>query len=221
MSTQRQRRGTIKKNLDGGDYTVLLNVIAKIAPAASSEKIHLDASQEVHLAALNQLRSAISRFRFSYPLVAGNSRSRDLAGSAQQLRAFERAIQRALDVMQLMPSMAKIEISKLAEQTPSDLKRWKRAAVDARSALASTTDPAPAYLAFEVAKTLNEVLGAEVTLARDNERGEEETGKRGGAKYAQLLRATLVAAGGAPPDDLYDLMKQGKDMYDDPEIPQP
>lgn len=190
----------------------LEQVIRAIAQATGAGK----AAQK---AALSELEKAIQQYRQHYPYVSGNNRTRgSVAKQRESLGALSQALRTSLAAVKSLPLDAKGTFSRRIDspigKVTKLLGEWAAASsrgyVRAQKAGDRPVDDAPSLLAFDVARTLQETLQGKITMTSDR----NASGARGGAAYCRLLRATTLAAGANPAEDLTPVMREGKKLFE-------
>ncbi len=173
-------------------------------------------------AATSQLLEAIEQFRSHFPHKTKRLRERSkVAETRESLRKLLDALRAASTRTRGLPFDAKARIAKQAKQPLGTLTRtllhWEAAASETYTKMAKAKDRpeniAPSVLARDVAMILRGTLDGKISLTSDQN---TSGSSRGGAAYCRLLRATLIASGATPPEDLMPILRDGKRLLDDP-----
>ena len=210
MGQQKKKRNTIVHVVDDAAFMALRSVIKDVAPKSTPEDWVL---AEV------RLRSAISSARQEFPYLhrmqniktsgSGIGSSRNALGRAK--KAFDEALKALEEIKSDLTAMRLFCLSVGPfGRVKHETKAYSNAAAKAYLAACKMPDHPPvrlqSYLASSVVTVMQDVLKVRVTMTTD--RGVR--GKSRGGAYCRLLRATLVCAGAAPPDDLRPIMGKGK-----------
>lgn len=210
------RAGIRRRSMATAELMMLRDAICAASPGAN---------HAVLLEAERKICEAIKIFRMAYPYAGkhddptANTLSRNsISETRSVLERLNRALHESLAALDAL--QGNIEAMRLyCSQTKSPAGNSKRAVeplakaareafLFAKKAPDKTKDFAKVGLAASVARVMSSTLNVNVALTSD--RGARS--HRGGATYARLIRAALAAAGDAPPDDLLDIMRQGKKM---------
>src|SRR5215469_911286 len=198
----------------------LAQLIKEIAPSAD------DTARD---RAMQELKSAIESFRQQYPysdakidvtkklpVDKGEYRTRGkVSEDREALATFAEALRACDEASKKLPLNAMSAVCH--ECGPIGglrrvLNAWSSAASKAAQAARKKPDKSkdygPGWLASQVARVLRDILQVRITMTTDR----VANGKRGGAAYARLLRATLTAAGANAPENLLPIMKAGKEV---------
>jgi len=195
------------------DKQALRNVIDAVAAKAVSVQ-----RDEAEISLL----SAIESFRHGYPYADDTVISRGRIGSDREaLATLTTALRECLTALDALQGnllamrlfcgragplgRAKAELRRLADFAAE-------ASLEAIRKLDHPVDHLQGVLAFQVLRVMEDTLGVRASMTADR----ASNGKRGGASYALLLRATLEAAGAQPPEDLLPIMREGKVLAADP-----
>ena len=211
-----QKAGIRRRPMATAEFLMLRDAICAAAPGANYADL---------LEAERKIVEAIKFFRMSYPYAgkhddpSANTLSRNSISETrsvlerlntalhESLAALD-ALQGNIEAMRLYCSHTKSPAGKSKRAVEPLAKAARDAFLAAKKAPDKTKDFAKAGLAATVARVMSSTLNVKVALTSD--RGARS--HRGGATYARLLRSVLAAAGDAPPDDLLDIMRQGKLM---------
>lgn len=172
------------------------------------------------------LLAASGSYRDSFPIVDRNKRrSRPSISEARSGMAnLTKRLAAADDAVEALNLTAKIALGATTDSSIGHfrhrLESLKVAATAAQELLAAQPDKQKdndrIVLARNVALVFRDVLGVKPAATRDT--AYQVTGKRGGAGYARVLRATLELAGW-PNTDLGPVIDGGLDLLNDPELP--
>jgi len=178
-------------------------------------------------AAVTALMDAADQYKASVPIVdKADRRSRPtISGARAAVKNLDKTLEDALDQLGQLPINAVTALTD-AQAAPlgklrADLTQicaiTKAAFVKLNSEPDKAADHARNILACDVAAVFRDILTLSPSATRDTAIAAKKS--RGGAAYARVLRATLVAAGVTQNVDIGPLIDSGRRLLADPEMP--